>query len=299
MFTPHISVCICTYRRPEMLRRLLEKLEIQDVDDGRFDYSVVVADNDKARSAEGLVADFKNNSTLDLTYCSQPERNIALTRNASIANARGDLIAFIDDDEFPGPDWLLKLLQTLESGSAVAILGPVYPHFETPPPDWVVKGRFCERPKYPTGTSVAWDDCRTGNVLFRREIIPDDKPPFREEFGTGGEDKDFFRRLAEDGYTFAWCNEAPVSESVPASRLTRKYMLQRALLRGQNSLKISKGRLLALLKTSIALPLYLVIAPIVLLSGQPNFMNLSIRFCDHLGRFLALTRVHVISERKM
>jgi glycosyltransferase involved in cell wall biosynthesis len=296
---PHISVCICTYRRPDMLRRLLGKLENQDRDGGRFAYSVVVADNDRDRSAEGLVADFQRDSSLDVTYCSQPERNIARTRNASIAHARGDLIAFIDDDEFPSPDWLRRLLETLEAGSAAAVLGPVHPHFETPPPDWVVKGRFCERPEYPTGTPVDWNDCRTGNVLFRREVIPDGEAPFREEFGTGGEDKDFFRRLAEAGHTFIWCNEAPVSESVPASRLTRTYMLRRALLRGRNSLRIGGNRLASIAKSAIAVPSYALLLPLALLRGQDHFMHLLIRFCDHSGKLLALIGLNPVRERQM
>ncbi len=141
---------------------------------------------------------------------------------------------------------------------------------ETPPPDWVIKGRFCERPEYPTGTLVDWNDCRTGNVLFRRDIIPDGEPPFREEFGTGGEDKDFFHRLATVGHTFTWCNEAPVSESVPASRLTRKFMLQRALLRGKNSLCIGGNRMASLVKSLIAVPSYALLLPIGLLRGQPG-----------------------------
>jgi hypothetical protein len=66
-----------------------------------------------------------------------------------------------------------------------------------------------------------WDQCRTGNVLFRHGVLPAGEPPFREEYGTGVEDKDFFRRLAAAGHSFVWCNEAVVSESVPASRLTR------------------------------------------------------------------------------
>lgn len=299
MPTPHISVCICTYGRPEMLLRLLEKLVIQDTGSNRFTYSAVVADNDENHSAEQLISDFQIRSTFELTYCSQPERNIALTRNASIAHARGDLIAFIDDDEFPQPSWLLNLLNTLESGSAAAVLGPVHPHFETPPPEWVIKGRFCERPEYPTGTPVTWDNCRTGNVLFRREAIPNGEPPFRAEFGTGGEDKDFFQRLAAEGHTFIWCNEAPVFESVPASRLTRKYMLQRALLRGKNSLRIGGNRTASLLKSLIAIPSYALLLPFTLFRGQDHFMHLLIRFCDHAGKLLAFLGLNPVRERAM
>ena len=48
---PHICVLICTYKRPQMLARLLDGLVSQDTG-GLFTYSVVVADNDQHESAE-------------------------------------------------------------------------------------------------------------------------------------------------------------------------------------------------------------------------------------------------------
>ena len=47
----HISVCVCTYKRPLMLKRLLAELDRQQTG-GLFTYSIVVADNDQARSAQ-------------------------------------------------------------------------------------------------------------------------------------------------------------------------------------------------------------------------------------------------------
>ena len=58
---PHISVCICTYRRPELLRRLLRDLEHQ-VTENKFTFSVVVADNDAALSARPVAEEFSARS---------------------------------------------------------------------------------------------------------------------------------------------------------------------------------------------------------------------------------------------
>ena len=52
----HISVCVCTYKRPHLLKRLLKELLRQDTG-GLFSYSIVVADNDEARSAEATVSE--------------------------------------------------------------------------------------------------------------------------------------------------------------------------------------------------------------------------------------------------
>src|SRR6185503_7670952 len=64
----HISVCICTYRRPALLARLLEALEGQDTG-GAFTYSIVVCDNDAARSSEPVVSAFSRSSRLEVQYC--------------------------------------------------------------------------------------------------------------------------------------------------------------------------------------------------------------------------------------
>src|SRR4051812_5167014 len=107
-----IAVCICTFKRLEFLRRLLRALDQQETA-GRFTLTVVVADNDAAQSARGVVEEFSNRS-FKLIYCAEPRQNIALARNKALQNAEGDFIAFIDDDEFPADDWLQELLATCE-----------------------------------------------------------------------------------------------------------------------------------------------------------------------------------------
>jgi glycosyltransferase involved in cell wall biosynthesis len=291
----HITVCICTYRRAALLQRLLQKLAEQETH-GLFTFSIAVCDNDAGRSAEATVSDFQKQSSLTISYSCEPEQNIALARNRVLQDAHGDFVAFIDDDEFPAPDWLLRLFSACRSDEIAGVLGPVRPHFDQPPPLWIVRGKFCERPEHPTGRIMKWDECRTGNVLFRRAILENAPQPFEPHFGTGGEDKDFFMRMTEHGFTFIWCNEAIAYETVPRSRWTRSYMLKRALLRGRNILKHPKGRVDVLARSFVALPLYSLMLPFTLIFGQHCFMKYCIKFCDHLGRFLALLRVNTIER---
>ncbi len=292
----HISVCVCTYQRPVMLKRLLDKLEKQQTDN-QFSYSIVVADNDSQLSAKPVVSEFLAKSKIEAKYCSQPRQNIALTRNKALENATGDFIAFIDDDEFPESNWLLTLLNACEDYQSAGVLGPVRPHFENPPPDWILNGRFCERPEYPTGREMDWKDCRTGNLLFRRSIIKDVREVFDSKFGTGGEDIDFFMRMTQQGYVFRWCNEGVVYEIVPQARCKRSYMLKRAMLRGRNVLKLPMGRMGLIARSIVAVPIYSMMLPFTLLLGQHVFMKYCIKFCDHAGRLLALFGINPIRER--
>jgi succinoglycan biosynthesis protein ExoM len=283
-------------QRPQMLRRLLLSLEKQDTA-GKFTYSVVVTDNDPAGSAREAVENFTRSSSLPVVYSTESRKNIALARNEALRNAKGEFAAFIDDDEFPEPDWLRTMLAACERYRAAGVLGPVRPHFEEPPPRWIIRGGFCERPEHPTGHLMPWEESRTGNVLFRRSIIEGEPQPFLEQFGTGGEDKDFFMRMTQRGHEFRWCNEGIAYETVPPDRWTRQYMLRRAMLRGKNILKHPGQQIPLLAKSLAAVPAYTVVLPFALLAGQHVFMKYCIRWCDHVGRLLAAIGLNPVKAR--
>jgi len=296
--TKTICVCICTYKRPHLLKRLLEVLGDQETT-GLFSYSIVVVDNDHLRSAQHVVSDFAAASPVPVSYWSEPRQNIALARNKAVENAEADFIAFIDDDEFPTKRWLANLFEACRKYQADGVLGPVVPEFESRPPQWVVKGGFFERPNYETGHRLAWKQTRTGNVLFRRQILDGNDIWFKAEFDTGGEDVDFFRRMTEQGRSFVWCREAVVYEVVPSSRCKRSYLLKRALLRGSNFPKHPKHRWVNIAKSLVALPLYTLILPVLAILGQHLFVKYMVKLCDHASRLLAFLGVSLATQREM
>src|SRR4051812_43658953 len=227
-----ISVCICTYKRPQLLLSLLNALEHQDLD-GSFTFDVVVVDNDVDRSSESAVRRFTAASQLSIAYDCEPERNISLTRNRAICNADGNLIAFIDDDECPVRDWLKRLHQTMDAASADGALGPVLPDFPPAAPSWLKRGRFFDRQRHPTGTRISAKDARTGNLLLKRSIFTEGQNWFDPAFGrTGGEDTDFFGRQFRTGGVFVWCDEAIAHEIVPPDRWTIAFHVKRLLRAG-------------------------------------------------------------------
>jgi succinoglycan biosynthesis protein ExoM len=296
--TEHICVCICTYQRPQSLKRLLEKLEGQETN-GLFSYSVVVVDNDHSQSSEEIVSDFSAASSTSIKYCVEPRQNIALARNKTIENSSGEFIAFIDDDEFPTNRWLLTLFEAVNEYGVDGVLGPVLPHFEPAPPQWVIKSKCYDRPRHRTGYKLGAKDTRTGNVLFRKSILDGVDPSFRPELGTGGEDVDFFRRMIGKGCKFVWCNEAPVFEEIPQSRCTRGYLLKRALLRGSNFPKHSKHRVRDTLTSLIAVPCYTLALPVLGLFGQHLIVRYLVKLCDHSARILAMCGWKLMTRREM
>ena len=281
-----------------MLERLLREISRQETA-GAFTFSVVVTDNDSSQSARSVVEMLASRIEVPIVYCVEAERNIAAVRDSALSQATGDFIVFVDDDEFPGASWLLNLFQTCETHQVAGVLGPVKPHFDHEPPKWLIKGGFYQRPTHSTGFVMPWQECRTGNVLFRRNILDSSATPFRQEFGRGGEDQDFFHRMIEQGHRFIWCNEAIVYEVVPPSRWSRRFMIHRALLRGRNTFRHPENRLRNLLKSFIAVPAYALALPVLLLAGHHFFMKYLVKLADHVGRLLASVGLNPVTERRM
>lgn len=292
--TKHIAVCLCTYKRPDLLKKLLEELGDQDTG-GLFTYSIVVADNDRLQSAQAVTADFAATSKVNVSYCVEPQQNIALARNRSIANASGDFVAFIDDDEFPGKQWLLSLLNTFNKAGVAGVLGPVLPYFGDGAPPWIVKGKFYDRPRHRTGLVLDWAQTRTGNVLLQRDVFAGDPEPFRAQC-VEGSDQEFFKRMMQKGHVFIWCNEAVVFEVVPPPRWKRNFLVRRALFRGIYSIR-NHGLPLQLIATSlIAAPAYALALPVALVLGQARFMDCVFKLSYHMGRILAVLGLNPVSR---
>lgn len=261
-----------------------------------FDYSIVVVDNDKDQSAKDTVVSFAATTSIKVTYAVEPEQNIAMARNRALRFATGDYVAWIDDDEFPAGNWLLQFYKLLDQSVAAGALGPVEPFFETPPPPWILKGRFFEkRRNMTTGSTLPWQRTSTANVLMRRTLFDDLPEPFRRQFGSGGEDTDLFKRMMERGHKFIWCNEAVVNEIIPPIRWTRRYLVRRALLRGQNGRQFFDA--ISVAKSIVAVPLYLLLLPFLLAVGQHFFVRFLIKISDHAGALLSLAGFNLMGSK--
>lgn len=230
---PAISVCICTYRRPNRLARLLAALAGQEGEPGIAE--IVVADNDAAGSAKAVVAAAAATAPWPVRYLEQPQRGIARTRNTVVGAARGDWLALIDDDELPESDWLAQLWATAQATGADGVLGPVYSETPADAPAWIRRGDFYRRQTFTNGSEVPPNNLITGNLLVRADCLRSEPGPFDESFDlTGGEDGDLMLRLRNRGARFVWCQEAAVSEDLDRHRLSLRWLLARSLRGGQN-----------------------------------------------------------------
>ena len=100
--TPFISIIIPTYNRPKQLATCLESLT--KLDYPRDSFEVIVVDDGSKTQLESVVNPFSGQ--LDITLIRQINNGAASARNTGAKQAKGQFIAFTDDDCMPSADWL-------------------------------------------------------------------------------------------------------------------------------------------------------------------------------------------------
>ena len=290
------SVCIATYKRPELLDRLLSSLleQVLPVD---VLVEIIVVDNDTAGSAQEVVRKYNDTEGFTFKYFTQPIKNISLTRNVSVSKATGTYLLFIDDDEVASPDWVATLLGAAKEYNADGISGPVFPVFHNAAPDWIKKGQGLlvdTLPVVPTGTEAeaTW----TCNCLVKASLLKGLDSPFDPEYGiTGGEDGELFNRLKRRGARFVSCNEAAVFEYWPPERTQVSYLVRRSLKGGDAHTRraIAAGRrkmvirLFMLLK-AVCFGLASLVFLIVSFPSKVWRIYWKMKLASNVGRFLAV-----------
>ncbi len=238
-----IDVCIATYKRPGALSSLLHAIERLDLNG--IQLRVIVVDNDRHRSAEKAACAFYQSQRFDFVYDVEPEQNIALARNRCLSHVESSYVAFIDDDEFPSENWLWSLLSCMLKYRCDIVFGPVFKLLPERAPSWAK--RCFETARRETGQAVEFGGA--GNVMMATHILEGETKRFNPSFGlTGGEDTDFFYRQFLDGRSLIWCDEAVVTEPVPAARLTLRWVWQRGFRSGQIFNRVFVSRYTAMRK---------------------------------------------------
>lgn len=102
---PSFSVIVPTYRRPAQLRACLGALASVDYPDDHLE--VIVVNDGNPALPESIVSSFRDQ--LNVTLILQPHAGPAAARNTGAAHAKGDFLAFTDDDCLPASDWLRAL----------------------------------------------------------------------------------------------------------------------------------------------------------------------------------------------
>jgi hypothetical protein len=226
-----IAICIATRQRPQGVTRTLRSLAALVTE---REVTVIVADNDAAKregiaAAEALQAE---GYRWPLKLLTVAEPGIPQVRNALVEAALRlpeiRFVAMLDDDEAADPHWLHAMLACQAATRADVVGGAVLREMEGEVPLWALAHPIL-RPKSRGASGVVDLVDSTANVLIDAEALRalGDKP-FDEAMAlTGGSDKQLFTRMSRAGRRFAWAEDARVTELIPASRVTSKWLLMR------------------------------------------------------------------------
>jgi len=243
-----LTLAIATYDRPALLQRTLTSCLAQQNQLG-LSLEIVVVDNHPSGNGRAVVEALAEGAPWPLRYVTDLTRNMSTLRNRGFSEARGTMVAFIDDDEVALPDWTDQLVSALRKADADIAVGPRLATFEHGPPAYDPTGSQFARDLYlPDGAEVVLTEpsgkprygLGTGNSLFHvARCFPDGEPAMREAFGdAGGEDAELFVRLHRNGRRIVWAAKAFVTEAVAPHRTEVAYRLLRTRRETQHYVSI-------------------------------------------------------------
>lgn len=221
-----LVLAICTYRRPNGLLKLLNRLSELE---GRDRVVVLVVDNDPDAVAEEVVTNFNAESHAGVVYVHAMPQGISTARNVALdfGGERGLPILFIDDDAIPDQRWLASMLSTHERFPSAIIAGPVRPEFGGALPSWAPDGYFWRRPDYSDGESIRVP-VAGGNALLPIGVTVGGLRYDTELDFIGGEDSHLMLRWLRANEQIRWSSGASVVEHIPLERLSLRYARDRA-----------------------------------------------------------------------
>ena len=227
-----LSIVIPTGGRRRLLAGAIESCLAQDLP-AEVACEIVVVDNTPAGSMRDLVEGFAD-ERLRWVHAATP--GVSEARNAGVREARGEYVAFLDDDEEASRGWAAALLAHARRG-AVAVFGPIRAAFEAQPASAQAATRLFTRQLAVTdGADVsAWHAyLGTGNSLFDKAACLDPETAFDTSLSRlGGEDSNFLMSLVDRGVPLTWAADALVEEHVPQERTSLASLATRQFRNGQ------------------------------------------------------------------
>ena len=233
-----VSIIVCTCDRAESFARTFAALGRLDVPTGTT-CELIVVNNGACPPAAVAGTTFggeeKMANGIAVRWLREPLPGKSRAVNRALAEARGDVLAFTDDDVIPPRDWLVKLCAPVLEGTAEAVTGAVRlaPHLER---SWLTP----ELRAWLASTEVLNPGnpgrMLGGNMAFSRSVLAK-VPAFDPELGPGalgyGEDTLFSEQLKAAGCRVAGVFDARVEHHFQARRLDRTGWLEAAQRMGR------------------------------------------------------------------
>ena len=248
-----ITVVLCTYNRCQSLAKALESVAGSDIPES-VGWEVLVVDNNSKDQTREVVEEFCRRYPGRFRYSFEAKQGKSYALNSAIREARGSILAFIDDDVVVAPTWLRNITAPLDSGEWAGAGGRILAANSFECPSWLpLQGEHNLG-----GVLALFDlgDCSGttseaffgANVAYRKEMF--EKYGFyRTDLGRCGggllsnEDTEFSRRIIAGGERLWYEPSAVVYHGVPETRLTKSYFLRFYYDHGRSQIREHANRL--------------------------------------------------------
>lgn len=227
-----ISVVLATYNRASSLQVTLESL-LALVYPASLSWELLVVDNNSTDLTRVIVEKVAAIAKFPVRYVFERKQGRSSALNTGIANAKGEIVAFTDDDVILDRDWLANLSRTFDEFKCAAVAGRVIPQWSHSRPDWLQMNGHFAVVNFDLGDDIK--EIKTpplgANSAFRKQVF-EQHGMFRPDLGVTGsrhtitcDDTEFGERLIRAGEKIVYCSNAIIYHPVDPKRTTKKYFL--------------------------------------------------------------------------
>jgi glycosyltransferase involved in cell wall biosynthesis len=240
-----LSICVCTYNRGESLNRTLSSLVLQQGIESES-IEVLVVDNNSTDNTPKVLESFRR--SLPVRWVTERQQGVAHARNRAVAEFRGDVLLFADDDVRLERGWLAAYHDAIRRfPSAEYFGGRILPDWRQAKPRWIgdeplplidgVLGWFDHGVE--TRPFLATEPVPFGASLAVRRSLFEKIGSMRVDLGTGGtvlgpgEETEFLMRARDAGAHGIYVGEALCFHNYDPRRLTLSALYYNGMLKGQ------------------------------------------------------------------
>ena len=237
-----LSIAVCTYNRADRLPCLIQALRFQKCP---VPFEIIVIDNNSTDNTLQVLKKLMSFSGATLRYIKEIRQGIVHARNCAIEHTKNSsYLAFIDDDELPGPDWLKAAADALHREGAECVGGEIQVSLPSGQrPHWLEEELLGFLGEKKQGAEAFWIASRStpiwsGNIAYRTSVFAKglrfDVRYNREGNGIGGgEDAIMFEEMLRMGTRIRYSPDMMVEHFVEEWKLRRSYFLKLHFLAGR------------------------------------------------------------------